>query len=89
MVGRRRGITIYDKEYIIEYDALKTENQLSIFRLLDQNVEIKNYNDPPLLKLLIEYFLLSIENKADNFIDYKFMIKVMQLKNQLTLNNGV
>lgn len=86
--GRRRGIILYDKDFIVEYDALKEENQLSIFRIADQTVQHHNAPDPPLLKSILEYFIQTIRQHTENQIDYKFMQKVMLLKDEVTRTRG-
>ncbi|MCL5027964.1 MAG: Gfo/Idh/MocA family oxidoreductase [Bacteroidetes bacterium] len=79
LVGRKRGVVIYAKDSIIEYDALKTENQISVYSLSEMEYQYFNFINSPPLRNMLDYFTTTILNKSENFLDHNFMMSIMEL----------
>ena len=73
---RRRGLTIYHKDSIIEYDGLKTENQINCHNLKTNKSEYSSFPNEPPLKALLEFYIACICNGRSNYLDYNFMKKL-------------
>jgi len=76
--GRRRGISIYDRNFILEYDGFKQENQIIIHDLWKNSSEEYSFIPSPPLQSMLEYFLDTINRKNTNAIDYNFMKKIIK-----------
>jgi len=77
--GRRRGMTIYDKTHIIEYDGFKNENQISIFSLLNTTNKWNSFSCSPPLTELLKYFINCFNQPEINYIGGNFMIELTKL----------
>jgi predicted dehydrogenase len=76
LTGRRRGISIYDTKYILEYDGLKQDNQLIKYNLWQNNAEYFSFPSPPPLKSLLSFFIDAITLNKKNYMDHTFMEKI-------------
>lgn len=79
LAGRKRGITVYDQNYIIEYDGLAQSNQVSKFYLREMKNDMFSFKSEAPLKINLEFFISSIMGKSENFLDFQFMYKIMKL----------
>jgi UDP-2-acetamido-3-amino-2,3-dideoxy-glucuronate N-acetyltransferase len=77
--GRRRGMTIYGKDYIVEYDGLKSGEQIKITELSSQKTQVFSFQNTEPLKDLLSYFISSVSNKQDTFCGTDFMEKATAL----------
>ena len=75
--GRRRGLSLYDRNFILEYDGLKQENQVSVYNLWKNSKEEFTFLNNPPLQAMLEYFIDTINNKTINSIDFNFMKKII------------
>ena len=73
LTGRRRGISIYDRNYLVEYDAFKKENQVVLYDLWQTKKEEFSFPDIPPLQSMLEYFIQTLTTKSENHLDYNFM----------------
>lgn len=76
---RRRGISIYTQDQIVEYDGLKNDNQIRIHNLDTNQTEYHSFPAIPPLKTLLEFYLDCIEGKKSNHLDDRFMVSIMKL----------
>jgi len=79
VTGRRRGLVIYDRDFIIEYDGLKTDNQLSKYNLAESKWEYITFSSAPPLKAQIEFLIDAINGQSVNHINSDFMQKITRL----------
>jgi predicted dehydrogenase len=79
LTGRRRGLTIYHKDFIIEYDGLKQENQIIQHTLKKNSSKYSSFQNEPPLKALLEFYIDCINNKKNNHLDYNFMKKITDI----------
>lgn len=79
LIGRRRGISVYDRDYILEYDGLRQENQVSLHYLPENRAETYSFNFIPPLNPMLEYFIHTILTKSVNSLDYNFMYSILKL----------
>jgi len=73
LTGRKRGLSIYDKNYIVEYNGLASENQIIIHDLKKNNKEELTFSNRPPLQSILEFFIRAIQNLEINHINYNFM----------------
>jgi len=78
LTGRRRGMTIYDKNFIVEYDGLVQEKQIIVYNLLKNTKEDLTFENTPPLQNMIEYFISCINHKTSNVIDHSFMKTIIK-----------
>ncbi len=81
LAGRRRGMVIYDRNVIVEYDGLVPENQISVTTLAPQLVERFSFPNTPPLGALLEYFIATTRNPEGNMIGDQFMYSIMHMWN--------
>ncbi len=76
MAGRRRGMVIYDQHCIVEYDALKNDNQISKYNLVENRAD--NYSFPAIAPLggLLDFYLRCIAGKDVNYLGSEFMERI-------------
>ena len=79
LTGRRRGLSIYLKDLIIEYDGLKQENQIIQHDLKKNSSEYLSFQNEPPLKALLEFYIDCISNKKNNHLDFNFMKKITDI----------
>ena len=79
LTGRRRGIVVYSKDHIYEYDALVQEKQLSKFNISSMEYKYYDFNNIPPLKSMLFYFINCILIGSPNYLDAAFMEKIMKL----------
>ena len=78
--GRRRGITIYNKEFIIEYNGLAERNQVSKFNLNTNKYTYYNFEIKPPLTNMLDFYIKNIEeNNTNHFLNGHFMIKLFNI----------
>jgi len=80
---RRRGITVYTRDRIIEYDGLKNENQIRIHDLESNQSEYFSFPAVPPLKTLLEFYLDCTRGLKVNHLDDQFMLSIMKLWEKL------
>lgn len=85
LTGRRRGITIFDSEKILEYDAYNIDNIIKIFWIETQEYQTIPYNQNLPLTDIIRYFIKSIEGNYyyDYIGNYSFMREIFKLKSSI------
>lgn len=79
LTGRRRGMSIYTDETIIEYDAFAASAQIKVHHLEENRSEPFDFPNVPPLTTMIEYFLDAIDGKIVSTLDATFMAKIMNL----------
>lgn len=79
LTGRRRGISVYDRDYILEYDAFRQENQVTLYNLSENQWE--NFSSPniPPLQSMLEFFIQTVITKSENPLDHNFMFSLINL----------
>jgi predicted dehydrogenase len=82
-VGRKRGIAIYTGEQIIEYDGLKSEDQITLLRLSDQQRQVYSFPSVPPLKAQLEFFVDCITGKCVNHINADFMKTIIRIWSEI------
>jgi len=79
LAGRRRGMVLYDKNYIVEYDALKTEHQLTKHRLETNTRESLSFPPLPPLSALLDFYMGCVEGKHPNPFGAEFMATITEV----------
>jgi len=79
LAGRRRGMVIHGEECIVEYNALKNENQLTKYDLTDNCQE--NFSFPAVAPLgaLLDFYMGCIMGKNTNPFGSAFMEKITSI----------
>jgi UDP-N-acetylglucosamine 3-dehydrogenase len=76
LAGRRRSVVVYDRDFLVEYDALRLENQISKYHLLtNENEQFTITGKAPLARLL-DFFIRCIERKEVNHLGAEFMERI-------------
>jgi len=81
--GRRRGLSIYDLDWIVEYDGLASENQISQCHLKDIRAENFSFASVQPLKPLLQYFIDAIVQNQSNNFGPEFMMRIMKLWSEI------
>ena len=76
LAGRRRGMVIYDEEIMVEYDGLKSKNQLTKYHLTENRQENFNFSQVAPLGALLDFFIGCVAGKHANPFGCAFMEKI-------------
>ncbi len=79
LAGRRRGMIIYDRENIIEYDGLRSDGQITRYRSRSNESETLTFSSAPPLIALLKYYLRCIRGEQRNDYDHVFMEQLTKM----------
>ncbi len=77
--GRRRGMSVYLRDAIIEYDALKEQNQISRHTLSSNSREEHSIPQTPPLAAMLASFLDAVAGGGENRAGADFMHHIIHL----------
>jgi predicted dehydrogenase len=78
LAGRRRGMVVYDADYILEYDGLKSDAQVTKHSLKTNTRESFSFENRPPLKSMLQFFIDCSTGSAANFLGVDFMMPIMK-----------
>lgn len=76
LAGRRRGMVLYDRDCVVEYDGLKTDNQITKYDLAKNQSEVLSFAPVAPLGALLDYYLNCMTAKESNVLGAKFMERI-------------
>ena len=86
-IGRKRGIVIYSRDSIVEYDGLRNDRQITRFFLADNRLETLTFPPSTPLSALLDNYLRCIEGNACNILDCTFMEKITTIWRRIANEN--